>query len=186
MKRILFLLAITMAMVGGLRAAQISETDARQVADNFFAAKSLRLNAVAGPSMTRLAYTAEQSRFYVYDRGRNNGFVVVAGDDRLPQVLGYGESGDFNAAVMPPAMRYWMDEMNRQIAYLQSHSNVAAHVPAKRANVVNPLMSTFWDQGTPFNDLCPTYLDGNGDTKRAVTGCVATAFAQAVIPIRAT
>ena len=178
MKRILFLLAITMATVGGLRAAQISETDARQVADNFFAAKSLRLNAVAGPSMTRLAYTAEQGRFYVYDRGRNNGFVVVAGDDRLPQVLGYGESGDFNAAVVPPAMRYWMDEMNRQIAYLQSHSNVAAHVPAKRANVVNPLMSTFWDQGTPFNDLCPTYLDGNGDPKRAVTGCVATAFAQ--------
>ena len=36
MKRLLFILAITMAMVGSLQAAQINEADARQVADQFF------------------------------------------------------------------------------------------------------------------------------------------------------
>jgi PKD repeat protein len=37
-----------------------------------------------------------------------------------------------------------------------------------------PLMSTSWDQGAPYNDLCPT-----GDSNvRCVVGCVATAFAQ--------
>ncbi len=36
-----------------------------------------------------------------------------------------------------------------------------------------PLMTTSWDQGAPYNDLCPV-----GDNLRCVVGCVATAFAQ--------
>ena len=178
MKRLLFILAITMATVCGLQAAQINEADARQVADQFFTAKSSRFKAPTGsPAATRLAYTAEQGRFYVFDRGEHGAFVIVAGDDRLPQVLGYGDKGDFSAT-LPPTVQYWLDEMNRQIAYMQSHDNVAAHQPAQRATAVAPLLTTRWNQGEPYNNLCPTYTDGNGNTGRAVTGCVATAMAQ--------
>ncbi len=167
-----------MAVVGSLQAAQVSVTDARQVADQFFSVKAQRMPAVAGQSAIRLAYTADQERFYVFDRGVNGGFVVVAGDDRLPQVLGYSVMGDFDANVMPDGLRYWLDEMNRQIAFLQSHPAVKVHRPAPPVTVVEPLLTTKWDQGAPYNNLCPYYYNSAGDSARAVTGCVATATAQ--------
>ncbi len=40
-------------------------------------------------------------------------------------------------------------------------------------DVVGPLMTTIWDQGSPYNDYCPM-----GDGGRCVAGCVATAYAQ--------
>ncbi len=178
MKRFIFFFIAAMAMAGSLRAAPVGEADARLVADKFLATQSARFATHSGPSATRLAYAAEQGRFYVFERGTHGGFVVVAGDDRLPQVLAYGESGDFTAGTLPPAVRYWMDEMNRQIAYLQAHSDMAVHQPAKRAQAVGPLMTSRWNQGAPFNNYCPTYTDGYGNTARAVTGCVATATAQ--------
>ena len=177
MKRFLFILAITMATVGSLQAAQINEAVARQVADQFFTAKSSRFRAPAATAPTRLAYKADQGRFYVFDRGERGAFVIVAGDDRMPQVLGYGDNGDFTAQ-LPPAVRYWMGEMNKQIAYLQAHDNVVAYQPAKRPAAVAPLLTTRWDQSEPYNNYCPTYSDASGNTYRAVTGCVATAMAQ--------
>lgn len=167
-----------MATVCGLQAAQVGESEARQVANRFFSAHSSLFRASASQSALRLAYTAENERFYVFDHGLNGGFVVVAGDDRLPQVLGYGNEGDFSSGSLPPAVQYWMDEMNRQIAYLQTHGNVMAHKPAKRSAVVSPLLTTRWDQDAPYNDLCPTYTTPSGGVLRAVTGCVATGVAQ--------
>lgn len=175
MKRILSVLVITMTAVCGLQATQVNVTEARHVAEQFFSARSLRHAPASAQPVMRHAYTAEHERFYVFNRGEQNGFVVVAGDDRLPQVLAYGESGSFVADRLPLGMQDWMAEMNREIAFLQSHSGVATHQPVKRAVPINPLMTTFWDQGWPYNMLCPTY---NGDTERAVTGCVATAMAQ--------
>ena len=178
MKRLLFLFAIVMAVVCNVQAARVNEMAARQVANQFFSAKSSRFAAPASQSAIRLAYTAENERFYVFDRGAHGGFVVVSGDDRLPQVLGYGDAGDFSSATLPPAVKYWMDEMNREIAYLQSHGSAVALQPVKRANTVSPLLTTRWDQGEPYNNLCPIYTSSTGASARAVTGCVATGIAQ--------
>ena len=178
MKRLLFLFAITVVMVCNVQAALVSETQALQVATQFLSAKHSRMSAPAGRSAIRLAYTAENERFYIFSRGQQGPFVVVAGDDRLPQVLGYGDEGDFSRSDLPPAVKYWMDEMNRQIEYLQTHSGAVAHQPAKRADVVGPLLTTRWDQGAPYNDQCPIYTTASGESSRAVTGCVATGVAQ--------
>jgi hypothetical protein len=177
MKRLFFLFAFATASII-IHAAHVSENDARQVADKFFSTKLQKSAIKGGPSTLRLACTAENGRFYVFDRGTKGGFVVVAGDDRLPQVLGYGDKGDFTASQLPPSVEYWMYEMNRQIAFLQEHNNVTVHHPAKRAEAVGPLLTTMWDQDWPYNIFCPTYTTSQGETKRAVTGCVATATAQ--------
>ena len=178
MKRILFILAIAAASVCALQAASVSESVARQMASSFFAAQSSRFSSAPGASSLRLAYTAEQGRFYIYNRGEGNGFVVVAGDDRLPQVLGYGTTGAFSLTGIPEAMQDWMAEMDREISYLQSNSGVAVHHPVKRAEAFGPLMTTRWNQDEPYNNLCPTYTVPDGSSLRAVTGCVATAMAQ--------
>ena len=178
MKRLFFTLYVVLTAVCCLQAGQLSETDARQVANRFFSQQSSRFTAQSGLSATRLAYTAEHNRFYVFDRGSRGGYVIVAGDDRLPQVLGYGDTGDFSVPALPSSVRYWMDEMNRQIAYLQSHEGVVAHQPAARTNTVGPLLTTRWGQDAPYNNYCPTYTLSDGSFSRAVTGCVATAAAQ--------
>ena len=174
MKRLLFFLTFTMAAVCVMQAGPVNAQDARQVANQFLSAQSPRFTASAGQAATRLAYTADAGRFYVFDRSVGGGFVVVAGDDRLPQVLGYSETGTFAADNIPLAMQDWMAEMNREIAYLQSHSGAKAHKPVPRTPV-EPLMTTRWDQGWPYNLLCPTY---GSNATQAVTGCVATAMVQ--------
>ncbi len=179
MKRLFLISCFMLAAVCSLLAGPVSEADARRVANKFFAQKSARFTAPSVSSPARLAYTAELGRFYVFDRGAQGGFVVVAGDDRIPQVLGYGAKGDFSAPSLPPAVQYWMDEMSRQIAYLQAHPGVAtAHKPAPHVAIVGPLLTSQWDQGAPYNNYCPEYTLPSGGTSRAVTGCVATAMAQ--------
>ena len=186
MKRLLFFLTFTMAAVCVMQAGPINASDARQVANQFLSTKSSRFSASAGQSALRLAYTADANRFYVFDRSERPGFVIVAGDDRLPQVLGYSTTGTFDSDNLPLPMQDWMAEMNREIAYLQSHSGAKAHKPIPRTPV-EPLMTTFWDQGWPYNMLCPTY---GSNATLAVTGCVATAMAQIMnyheCPVRGT
>lgn len=48
--------------------------------------------------------TAKLNTVYVFSRGDNGGFVVVAADDAAPYpLLGYADSGTFDAADIPPA-----------------------------------------------------------------------------------
>ena len=174
MKRLFLISCFMLAAVCSLLAGPVSEADARRVANKFFAQQSARFTAPSVGVGTRLAYTAECNRFYVYDRGAEGGYVIIAGDDCLPQVLGYGDAGDFSAKNLPAAVQYWLDKMNSEIAYLQSHEDVVAHKPAKRATPVAPLVTSQWDQGAPYNNYCPTLDEGT----RAAAGCVATATAQ--------
>lgn len=44
--------------------------------------------------------------------------------------------------------------------------------------VVEPLVSTKWNQDAPFNNFAPEYTDDNNNTQRCATGCAATAMAQ--------
>ncbi|MBQ7205068.1 MAG: C10 family peptidase [Muribaculaceae bacterium] len=174
MKRIL-LSFMALAMVCGVQAKQVNESAARQTAAKFFAEKATRFAAPSSSSTLQLAYTAEKGRFYIYNRGAGGGYVIVAGDDELPQVLGYGTTGSFTSSDIPLPMQDWMAEMNREIAYFQSHPETPVHHPVKRATAVGPLLTTRWNQDWPYNNMCPTYSNGEA---RAVTGCVATAMAQ--------
>ena len=164
-----------MASVCSVQAAQVDVSEARQVAAKFFAASPAKF--AAQNVQLRLAYTAEANRFYIFDRNQARGFVIVAGDDRLPQVLGYSDTGYFNSGNIPISMQDWMAEMNREIAFIQSHKDAVVHQPIKRMTPVEPLMTTLWDQDWPYNNLCPTYTAGD-TALRAVTGCVATAMTQ--------
>lgn len=44
--------------------------------------------------------------------------------------------------------------------------------------MVEPLVSTKWNQDAPFNNFAPEYTDDNNNTQRCATGCAATAMAQ--------
>ena len=141
------------------------------------------------PRAAEVSTAMENDCFYVFNAGEDDGYVIISGDDRTPDVLGYCDSGTFKADDMPENMKAWLDEYVSQIRYLQDmqareanltgalraaaggHARIATH-PA-----VAPLLATKWNQDAPYNNQCPVFFD-ESKYGRCVTGCVALAMAQ--------
>ena len=114
--------------------------------------------------------------YYVFTDERG-GFVIAAGDDTVPPVLGYSTSGSFRTDNLPENLAAWLD-MWRVIIEDNRASNAAPYQapPATKSLGASKLIETaLWGQQAPYNKMCPL-VDG----KRTLTGCVATAFAIAL------
>jgi hypothetical protein len=131
--------------------------------------------------------------FYIFNIKNNNGFVIIAADDRAMPVLGYALSGSYGKTA-PPAAFDWMllqyagqmkeiiarnIEATEQIMNTWKHFGDPGFKPALQKLQVNPMLTTTWDQGCNYNDSCP--VDPTSwSCNRALTGCVATATAQII------
>lgn len=125
----------------------------------------------------QLCYTViemETPAVYVFNRGEDSGFLLVGADECSRPLLGYSDSGRFDLNEIPPAMKWWLSEYARLVAYANA---LGIEVPQNGVSVtgkaIEPMIKTYWNQGEPFNNLCPA---DNG--KKCMTGCVATALAQ--------
>lgn len=161
-------------------AGPVSMRQAQQKATEFAAQKGLsrqsavrlapRKHAPQQPSQPGIdAY----ANYYVFNIGSEEGFVIVSGNDETPSILGYADGGSFDEDNMPSNMRQWLKEYDRQLTFLERHPNARAVKKKVTLASIAPLLTCTWNQGSPYNDLCPIYND-----KRSVTGCVATAMAQ--------
>ena len=164
----------------GMMAAPVTLQEAQQRAQQFLSRHG------AAPHGMRLAKqqprleAAQQDNayYYVFNVGQEQGFVIVSGDDRTPAILGYADQGSFADQDMPDNMRAWLQGYEEQMKWMeQAGYQAPAKAPNKVAKqAIAELLTTTWDQGDPYNRLCPLFLTGN----RSVTGCVATAMAQAL------
>lgn len=117
---------------------------------------------------------------YMFNVAEEGGFVIVANDDEATPILGFSDSGHIDEDNMPENMLAWLQGYADQIAWLQKQTTrigqtTQSRAPRRTAKAnIAPLVSTQWNQGAPYNNLCPEYQEG----RRAVTGCVATAMAQ--------
>ena len=112
---------------------------------------------------------------YIFNTG-SKGYVIVSADDCTVPLLGYSDSENFDARNMPSQLKWWLDFYAGEIQYAADHG-LKAEMLSTRSDFspISPMLKTQWNQDAPYNDDCP--LD-NG--KRSVTGCVATAMAQAM------
>ncbi len=121
------------------------------------------------------------------------GFVIVAADDRVEPILGYSYDNDFVVEGMPEQVRGWLGSYERQIQLVAKSDREADPVAkdrwtalklgqpmnsAKNGTTVGPLLTTAWNQGQYYNNLCPA--DASGPAGHVYTGCVATAMAQII------
>lgn len=127
---------------------------------------------LAPRKFTQMASTV--APYYVFNKGENDGYVIVTGDDQIVDVLGYCDQGEFDYDQLPPNMREWLDDYAVRIERIQKSETpvVRASIPTHPS--VAPMVTSKWSQGNPYNLTCPDYF-GMG---RSVTGCVATAMAQ--------
>ena len=113
--------------------------------------------------------------FYVFNTSDGAAFVIVAGDDRAEQILGYG-NGPLDMATIPANVKWWLDGYKRQIEHLRTIEPAAGPRPVRapsRTTPVEPMLTSSWSQGKPYNDMCPEYQG-----EMCATGCIATALAQ--------
>lgn len=77
-------------------------------------------------------------------------------------------------------MQLWLDGYAEYVAAVQSGKAKARKILLSDSPsvVVEPLVSTKWNQDAPFNNFAPEYTDDNNNTQRCATGCAATAMAQ--------
>ena len=153
-------------------AQQISREVAAQKAsafvnkDNSQVKQMLTLAYKADKAATPFS-TKDDAYFYVFNRGFNKGFVIVSGDERTNDILGYSDQGSFDPNNLPPSLEYFLEEYEQQIKYMQENNIQPAPRKAPKTNL-GYFLKTKWDQGNPYN----YYLSG------CYTGCVATAMAQ--------
>ena len=168
MKKYLFFF-LMLFWVNSLIAGVVTEKQALQKAQKFMKGKTF---VVAGSRTLSKDKTAEEpSSFYVFNAENQGGFVIVSGDDRTPEILGYADSGEMDMEKLPSNVKTWLDGYDRQIKSL-GNRQVQALTSTPRA-AIPALIKTQWNQRAPYNLQCPIV---NG--QHCLTGCLATAIAQ--------
>lgn len=119
----------------------------------------------------------QASAYYVYNIGSERGYVMVSGDDLLPEVIAYADAGAFLPdEEQPEHIASFLAQARASIQYLVERGKpvVMPRTSQLRPEGVAPLLGQIqWGQNAPFNELCP---EKGG--YRSVVGCVATALSQ--------
>ena len=179
MKKITLTLILVLASAAMMMAAPRSTQQMLNEARRALAAASRNRTSAQTPATTGSPEILQQETQLAVIGYRDGGFAVIAVDDRFNAVLGYADD-PFVIEKMPPALLWWIETMNGSLENLLAAGDVVANeLPTDMglAETVSPLLTTQWNQDTPYNDQCPTYTSGE-TTKHYVTGCVATAMAQ--------
>ena len=166
MKRLTLILIAAVVSIT-LNAKEVTEQQALVKAQEFMQGKQLKKTDL------RRAASPENKAYYVFNAESNGGFVIVAGDDRMPEILGYSTKGQFHTDNNPPALNWWLTQMQNEVVSARQGGKVQQipHHPA-----IQPLIKTYWGQDEPYNLRMPNR--GDGASQYYFTGCVATAMAQ--------
>ena len=167
---------------------------AKKVALNFYYEKYNQYESNIDFTAIRISNTTtkvqEQEIYYYVFSFTDGGFVIVPADDCLSPVLGYSFKHDYVSDNQPPNVQYWFQQFEEQVKYARENNllpekqitdkwnhyntnDISTLSSSQRNREVEPLLTTLWDQGWPFNINCPSGVGGT-----ALTGCVATAYAQ--------
>ena len=179
------LLSVCFLMASVLFAGPVSKQQAQEMAAQFLSGKSVSHRTISASQMhvktvMNAVDEAGQPYLYAVQPDNQHGYVIVSGDDRFRDVLGYSESGTFDNANMPDNMRAWLqgyvDEMKHLKAIGYQPTASASHRASGIKKAISPLIQTRWNQSAPYNQLCPDFFTYG----KSVTGCVATAMAQVI------
>ena len=187
MKRLILFMAVLCMALSGM-ARPVSQTEAELIAKAFYAHNA---------PVTITDYTIEKTwasregqlvTFYTV-AFRAGGFVLVAADDASIPILGYSFENGMPVVITNPATKSWLEGYSSEInqivgAGLSNRETILQWEAIRQGNFpspsrdVNPLLTTIWDQGCYYNELCPADPSAVWTCGHVYTGCVATAMAQ--------
>ena len=184
MKKVLFIsLAFLLALIPMQgQARNVDLATAKSTAMNFMRSRDASGRFMAAQPRELWAHVEpnsldrSQAAFYII--GTDRGLVVIAGDDRVREVLAYTDQPLESTDDMPQGMRFWLGLYKRQIEALQAQPDLLPPHPSlagknRSATSVEPLLTSTWGQTLPYNLKCPTV-----NSSHAYVGCSALALAQ--------
>ncbi|MEA1874536.1 MAG: C10 family peptidase [Bacteroidota bacterium] len=174
----LLLIAVLIGAVGFAR--PVSEQVVERVAYLFMSQKLER-----SEFSLKLQMKSEQNTWYLYSDA--NAWVIVSGDTELYPVLAFSTASTVSEETMPPAMKSYLNARDNQLVDIRQKrifhpENQNAWKAFSKGVFYNtrssmePLVETRWNQGWPYNMMCPLHSQGPGG--HVYAGCVATAMSQ--------
>ncbi len=175
------IIALLILGVSAANSGEISRGQARQIAEgwiaeNFAAAKGDL------PGQDELTCTdIERGRriiAYLFE-APEVGFVLVAGDDRFGPVIAYSEKNGFDPDTS--FTKAFLDSVYSAIC--EGSGKIYSSGSTADVGKIGPLVETQWDQGSPYNNYCPTTYCTNDECTLCIpcstpVGCVAVAMGQ--------
>ena len=157
-------------------AGHVTELQALQKAQRFM--KGKKFSAASTKAFSR-GESKDADAFYIFNAENNGGFVIISGDDRTVEILGYSDHGELIVEKAPCNLKWLLECYQHVIDSLALEPNVKVRAKTRNGSpartAIAPLITTHWGQGAPYNNMCPEI-----DEERCLTGCVATAMAQII------
>ena len=193
MKKLFLSLCLLAVTFGSMLAGPVDQQKAQKIGAKFLSTTAVsQKNADIQLNLVSTATNRSATDYYVFNVKGNEGFVIVAGDDRVKPILAYSTTGNFDPNNVSEGFQFTLDGFREEIQYVREHNLAATpdiiaewNAVAKtgslnRGNqtrvVVGPLCQTTWNQNFPWNSQCPEDPEGNGG--HVYAGCVATAMGQ--------
>lgn len=111
---------------------------------------------------------------YVFNRPEAKGYIIMAGDDCIDNVIGFTDKGSFDRADIPNGLNWLLEKYSYQMRSAIMQKKVIKASTAGTYSDIAPLLTSTWNQNAPYDELCPIGSDG----ERCPPGCIATALAQ--------
>ena len=197
---ILYLLSIINSFaseVDSLKAKQVGENFIQPLLKNQTNLKSISISEI-NLKLSKTIYTEGRPSFYIFNFVQGKGFVIIAAEDAVDPVLGYSFEYSYNDEDQKPdGFTYLLSGYSRQIEKARKDNTSAnksvkvlwekysenteqteelGHPQHSSFADIAPLLTTKWNQGCGYNDLCPA--DAKGPCGRTWAGCVAVSEAQ--------
>ena len=168
MKRTLLLVLTVFTNILIANAEPITKARALSIATKYINNPKLSDNT----PKTRSSKADEQPAYYIFTNPNDKKFVIISGESKLNEVVGYGDKMIENSNDQPPYFKLFLKEYERVVKEVRAKATTTTpQRPIKRK--VEPLLTCKWSQYDPFNKYTPL---SNG--QHTPTGCVATATAQ--------
>ncbi|MDA3911703.1 MAG: C10 family peptidase [Bacteroidales bacterium] len=176
----LSLLLIAVLIGAAAFSRPVSQDLVERIANSFMSQKLNRSDVSLD-----LMMKSEQNAWHLY--GSTDGWVIVSGDTELYPVLAFSTESTVSAESMPPAMQSYLQARDNQLVDIRQKR--ISHPENENAwnaflkgdfyesrSSMEPLVETRWNQGWPYNMMCPSHAQGPGG--HVYAGCVATAMSQ--------
>jgi hypothetical protein len=196
MKKILIFALLTCPLAACILAQQVSVSDAEKVARNFYFERINQYKSIRMDEIKILNYFTvgeDASPVYLVFNIDPIGFVMVSGSKSTIPVPAYSLFSSYSSTRQPPQFIAWVKQYYDQIIFARTTaitplpkavyewSRLLASEPSgllklESEKEVLPMLTSTWDQGIFFNQMCPA--DPAGPGGHCLTGCVATAMGQ--------
>ena len=180
-------------MMGEMLAGPVDAQRAQQLGKRFLSTSALvEQKTDIQLDLVYTSATRGAADYYVFNVKGNNGFVIVAGDDRVKPILAYSTTGAFDPEDVAEGFEFMLNSFCKEIQYVREHHlaatpdivtewelafNTGSLKQGRNARaVVGPLCQTIWNQNFPYSSQCPEDEEGSGG--HVYAGCVATAIGQ--------